>query len=343
MLYQNRRFDRYDGCILNPGSAMRRRDFITLLGGAAAWPLVAHAQQKVPVVGFLSSRSSGAAARLVDALRQGLKEAGLVEGQNISIQYRYAEDDYERLPALAADLVGLQPAVIVAGGTISPARQASSVIPIVFTYGFDPVSTGLVSNVSHPDGNITGFTFYSGALNAKQLELLRAIAPNASNLGFLVNPMGAATEVKIRDAQTAASAAGMKLLTFNANTRPELETGFAALAAIPNASMLVSVDPYFDSKPDQLVALAARYRVPTIYPVRDYVEAGGLISYGASITDAYRQAGSYVGQILSGKKVSELPVQFPTKFDLAINLKTAAVLGLEIPPALLATADQVIE
>jgi putative ABC transport system substrate-binding protein len=324
---------------------MRRRDFITLAGGAAvAWPLAARAQQPaMPVIGFLSSRTPGAATRFLDAFRRGLKEAGFVEGQNVTIQTRFADDQYERLPALAAELVHLRVAVLVAGGTFGPAKQATTTIPIVFTTGFDPVATGTVSSINHPEGNITGISFYSGALNSKQIELLREIAPKSAAIGFLVNPMGTATAIKINDAQTAASAVKLNFQVFNASTPSDLETSFATLGRSPNAAMLVSVDPFFDSRPDQLTALAARHRIPTIYTLRDYVEAGGLISYGASITDAYRQAGHYTGQILRGKKVSELPVQFPTKFELAINLKTATALGLDIPPTLLATADQVIE
>jgi putative ABC transport system substrate-binding protein len=324
---------------------MRRRDFITLAGGAAAaWPLAARAQQPaMPVIGFLSSRTPGAATRFLDAFRQGLKEAGFVEGQNVTIQTRFAEDQYERLPALAADLVRMRVAVLVAGGTFGPAKLATTTIPIVFTTGFDPVATGLVASINHPEANVTGISFYSGALNSKQIELLREIAPKSTEIGFLVNPMGTATSIKINDAQTAASAVKLNFHVFNASAPSDLETSFATLSRSPNAAMLVSVDPFFDSRPDQLTALAARHRIPTIYTLRDYVEAGGLISYGASITDAYRQAGLYTGQILRGKKVSELPVQFPTKFELAINLKTANALGLDIPPTLLATADQVIE
>jgi putative tryptophan/tyrosine transport system substrate-binding protein len=324
---------------------MRRRDFITLTGGAAvAWPLAARAQQPaIPVIGFLSSRTRGAATRFLEAFRQGLKEAGFVEGQNVTIECRFAEDQYERLPALAADLIRTRVAVLFAGGTFGPAKQATSTIPIVFTSGFDPVVTGTVSSINHPEGNITGISFYSGALNSKQIELLREIAPKSAEIGFLVNPTGTATAIKINDAQAAASAVKLNFHVFNASTPSDLETSFATLGRLPDAAMLVSVDPFFDSRPDQMAALAARYKVPTVYTLRDYVEAGGLISYGASITDAYRQAGFYAGQILRGKKVSELPVQFPTKFELAINLKAAKALALDIPPALLATADQVIE
>jgi putative ABC transport system substrate-binding protein len=324
---------------------MQRRQFISLLGGSAiAWPLVARAQQpSLPTIGFLSSRSPAAAARFLDAFRQGLKEAGFVEDRNVTTQSRFAEDQYDRLPALAADLVRSRVAVLVAGGTVGPAKQATSAIPIVFTTGFDPVATGTVSSINHPEGNITGISFYSGALNSKQIELLREIAPKCATIGFLVNPTGSSTEIKINDAQTAAAAVNLNFRVFNASTPSDLEISFAMLGRVPNAAMLVSVDPFFDSRPDQLAVLAARHRVPTVYTLRDYVEAGGLISYGARTTDGDRQAGLYAGQILKGKKVSELPVQFPTKFELAINLKTAKALGLDIPSTLLATADQVIE
>jgi putative ABC transport system substrate-binding protein len=324
---------------------MKRRQFVGLMGGAAVmWPLAARTQQPaLPVIGFLSSRSPGAATRFIDAFRQGLKETGFVEGRSVTIQYRFAEDQYERLPALAADLVGLRVAVLIAGGTVGPAQKATTAIPIVFTIGFDPVATGTVSSINHPDGNVTGISFYSGALNSKQIELLREIAPKSAEIGFLVNPTGSATAIKINDARTAASAVKLNFHVFNASTPFDLETSFATLGRLPNAAMLVSVDPFFDGRPDQLAALAARYKVPAVYTLRDYVEAGGLISYGASITDAYRQAGLYAGEILRGKKVSELPVQFPTKFELAINLKAAKALGLDLPPTLLATADQVIE
>jgi putative ABC transport system substrate-binding protein len=297
----------------------------------------------MPVIGFLSSRSAAAAEYILGSFRQGLKEAGYVEGQNVAIEFRYAEGQYERLPALAADLVRLRVAVIVAGGTGDPAKQATAAIPIVFTSGIDPVAAGYVSSINRPEGNITGVTFYSGALAAKQLDLLREIAPKSVEIGFLVNPKGVSGRVQTNDALTAASAVNLKLHILNAGTEPDFEASFAALAALPDAAMMVGVDPFFDSRPNQLAALAARYRIPTIYNLRGFVEAGGLMSYGASITDSYRQAGVYVGRILKGDKVSELPVQYPTKFELVLNLKAAKVLGLTVPATLLATADAVIE
>jgi len=324
---------------------VKRREFITLFGGvAASVPFAARAQQKsMPVIGFLNSRSPAAAGYILNSFRQGLKEAGYVEGQNVRIEFRYAEGQYERLPALATELVRMRVAVIVAGGTADPAKQATTAIPIIFTSGLDPVAADLVSSVNRPDGNITGVTFYSGALMAKQLELLREIAPKSVEIGFLANSKGASAKVQTTDALTAASAVGLKLRVRNASTEADFETSFATLAGLSDAAMMVSVDPFFDSRPDQLAALAARYRVPTVYNLRGFVEAGGLMSYGASITDSYRQAGVYAGRILKGDKISELPVLYPTKFELIINLKTAKALGLDVSPTLLATADEVIE
>jgi putative tryptophan/tyrosine transport system substrate-binding protein len=324
---------------------MKRREFITFVGGTAAtWPLAARAQQKtMPVIGFLSSRTAAQAAYVLGAFRSGLKEAGYVEGQNVEIESRYAEGHYERLPALAADLVRLRVTVILAGGTTDPVKRATSSIPIVFTSGLDPLAAGYVSSINRPDGNITGASFYSGALAAKQLDLLREIAPKSTEIGFLVNPNGVSGRVQTDEALKAASAASLKLHVLNASAESDFEPSFAALAALPDPAMLVSVDPFFDSRPDQLAALAARYRVPTVYNLRGFAEAGGLISYGASITDSYRQAGIYAGRILKGEKVSELPVQFPTKFELVVNLKAAKALGITVPATLLATADEVIE
>jgi putative tryptophan/tyrosine transport system substrate-binding protein len=324
---------------------MKRREFLLALGGAAASvPLAARAQQKtMPVIGFLNSRSPAAAGYIVGSFRQGLKEAGYVEGQNVRIEFRYAEGQYERLPALAAELIRLQVAVIVAGGTADPAKHATAAIPIIFTSGLDPVAADLVSSVNRPDGNITGITFYSGALVAKQIELLREIAPKSAEIGFLANSKGASAKLQTTDALAAASAVGLKLRILSASTEADFEKSFAALAGLSGAAMVVGVDPFFDSRPDQLAVLAARYRVPTVYNLRGFVEAGGLMSYGASITDSYRQAGVYAGRILKGDKISELPVLYPTKFELIINLKTAKTLGLSVPPTLLATADEVIE
>ncbi len=323
-----------------------RRRFISALGGATvAWPLVAGAQRaaNLPIIGFLTSRTPAQAEYLVTALRDGLKEAGYVEGQNVAIEYRYAESHYERLPALAAGLVDRQVTVIVAGGTSGPAIAATKTIPIVFTTGFDPVSAGLVSSLNRPDGNVTGATFYSGALSAKQMEFLIALAPKTTTFGLLVDPNGTSVATQVRDAQSAAGGIGRELHVLNASNENEIDGAFAALSKLSNSSLLVSVDPFFDSRPTQLIHLAARYTLPTAYYLRDFAPAGGLISYGASIIDAYRQAGIYAGRILKGEKPTDLPVQLPTKFELVINLKTAKTLGLTVPQAFLATADEIIE
>jgi putative ABC transport system substrate-binding protein len=324
---------------------MKRREFMALVGGvAASAPFAAPAQQRpMPVIGFLNTRSPATAGYVLEPFRQGLKEAGYVEGQNVRIEFRYAEDRYERLPALAEELVRLQVAVIVAGGTGDIAKRATTAIPIIFVSGIDPAEAGLVSSVNRPDGNLTGVTFYSGALMAKQLELLRRIVPKSTEIGFLVNPKGASSKVQRIDALKAAAAADLKLRVLEAGTEADFEPSFAGLAGSPNATMVIGVDAFFDSRPDQLANLAARYRVPTLYNLRGFVEAGGLMSYGASITDSYRQVGVYAGRVLKGDKISELPVQYPTKFELVINLKTAKALGLDVPPTLLAIADEAIE
>ena len=323
---------------------MRRREFITLIGSAAVLPRAARAQKSaMPVIGFLSSRTSEQAGYVVAAFRKGLEEAGYVEGKNVTTEFRFADGQNDRLPELAADLVRRQVAVIVAGGTSGPAKQATATIPIVFTTGNDPVEAGLVKRVNQPEGNMTGATFFSGALIGKQLELLREIAPNTRHIGLLINPKSPAAELQTKDALTATLAVALQFEVFRASTQSELETPFASLARLPNAALLVGVDPFFDSRPDQFATLAARYRVPTVYNLREFVVAGGLMSYGASITDTYRQAGVYAGRILKGSKPSELPIQFPTRFELVINLKTAKALGLPVPPTLLARADEVIE
>jgi putative ABC transport system substrate-binding protein len=297
----------------------------------------------MPVIGFLSSRTPAQAQYIIAAFRRGLSESDFTEGQNVAIEYRFAEGQNDRLPAMAADLVRQKVAVIVAGGTSGPAKQSTTTIPIVFTTGVDPVEVGLVASINRPGGNITGVTFYSGALSGKQVELLREISPRSAEIVLLLNPKAPAARPQANDTLAAIRAVGLKLQILNASTEPEIETAFATLAGIPNSALLVSVDPFFDSRVDQLAAFAARYRVPAVYSLREYVQAGGLLSYGASITDAYRQAGAYAGRILKGVKPGELPIQFPTKFELVINLKTAKALGLTVPPTLLARADEVIE
>jgi putative ABC transport system substrate-binding protein len=330
---------------------MRRRDFIALTSSAAAaWAAIppasrrAHAQGGViPVIGFLSSRTPAQADYLVAAIRNGLSELGLVEGQNVAIEYRYADGHYERLPALAADLVDRRVAAIIAGGTSKPAIAAAKAVPIVFTTGYDPVSTGLVRSLNQPGDNVTGATFYSGALAAKQMQLLIEVAPKTVIFALLVNAESTGASSLVRDAETAVQTIGRELRVLNAGSEREIDAAFAALAKLPNSAMLIGVDPFFDSRPTQLVELAARYAKPVVYYLPEFVRLGGLMCYGASITDAYRQAGNYAGRIVKGEKPADLPVQLPTKFELSINLKTAKALGLTLPPTLLATATEIIE
>ncbi len=327
---------------------MNRREFITLLGGAAAaWPLAARAQQPaVPVVGFLRSTSANASIDLVAALRRGLAEAGYTEGQNIAIEYRWAEGHNDRLPALAADLVRRQCALIVAGGDAAAhaAKTATTTVPIVFATGEDPVKVGLVSRLNRPGGNITGISFYNSAdLVSKQLELLREVVPKAAVIGVLVNPTMAAVQSQESEAQVAARALGLQLLVVNAGSERDFDTAFTTLVENRIEALLIVGNALFTSQRYRLVAVAARYALPTIYPLREFVAAGGLMSYGGSLTDAYRQVGVYAGRILKGEKPADLPVTLPTKFELVINLQTAKGLGIEIPPMLLARADEVIE
>jgi ABC-type uncharacterized transport system substrate-binding protein len=326
------------------GEGMQRREFIGVVGSTLAWSRVARAQQSVtPVIGFLSSRTPAQAEYIIAAFRKGLEQSGYVEGRNVRIEYRFADGHNDRLPELAADLVRRQVVVIVAGGTSGPAKDATKTIPVVFTTGSDPVVVGLVSSISRPDGNLTGATFYSAALIGKQLELLREIAPESTDIGLLINPKAPSAESEVRDALSATAALGLHLHVVKASSEHELAASFAELVRIPNLAFIVGVDPFFDSRTDMLVALATKYKLRTVYNLREFVVAGGLMSYGASITDAYRQAGLYAGRIVKGDKPSELPVQFPTKFDLVLNLKTARLLGITVPPAMLARADEVIE
>jgi putative ABC transport system substrate-binding protein len=326
---------------------MKRRDLLLLLGGALTAARALRAQQKaMPVIGFLSSASPGPFAPFVAAFHQGLSETGYVEGQTVAIEYRWADGSYDRLSALAADLVGRKVDVIAATGGPLPAlaaKSATSTIPIVFSSGVDPVERGLVASLARPGGNLTGFTIISVELMPKRLELLSELVPQASVFALLVNPNNAGTEPMIRDVQEAARAKGVQLHVLKASTESEIDTAFAALVQQQAAALVISADPFFNNRREQLVALAALHTVPTIYELREFAAVGGLISYGPSLTAAYRQVGIYVGKILKGANPADLPVQRPTTFELVIDLKTAKQLGLTIPQSLLARADEVIE
>jgi putative ABC transport system substrate-binding protein len=326
---------------------MQRRHFITLLGGAATWPLAARAQQPtMPVIGFLSTGSPQSDAFRVAAVRQGLIQAGYVEGRNAAFEYRWAEDHYERLPALAAELVRREVAVIAAIGGITSAvaaKSATATIPIVFEIGGDPIKLGLVASLSRPGGNITGVSFLVGTLAAKQFEILHETVPKAALIGFLVNPTIADAETQTKNALAAAETLGQKLLVVQARTDSELETAFVTLVQQRAGALVVGGDPFFSSRPDKLVKLAAHQKIPTIYFLREFVVAGGLMSYGASINEALRIVGLYAGRILKGEKPADMPVQQSTKVELVINLKTAKALGLNISLPLIGRADEVIE
>jgi putative ABC transport system substrate-binding protein len=324
---------------------MNRRELMLLLGCAVAAPHALRAQQQpTPVIGFLSSVSAESVAFRLTAFRQGLNEIGYVEGQNLAIEYRWAEGRYDRLAALAADLVGHKVDVIAAIGTVSAqaAKTATSTIPIVFLTA-DPVAAGLVASLARPGGNLTGFSILSGDLALKRLEFISELVPQAEVIALLANPNNPPAELMIGAVQEAARAKGLELHIVKAGTESEIDAAFSSLAQLHTRALFVGPDPFFISRRDQLVALALRHAVPTIYEERDSVAAGGLISYGTSLTAVYRQAGIYAGRILKGAKPADLPVQQPTTFELVVNLKTADALGLTVPPSILARADEVIE
>ena len=327
---------------------IKRRDFVRFAVGAAiAWPLAARAQQAVmPVIGFLNPRSLRSDSRLVMAFHHGLGETGYVQDKNVAIEYRWGEGHTDRMPALAAELVRRQVAVIVAtGGNAAAlaAQAATTTIPIVFTVGADPIMLGLVTSLSRPGGNITGITALTGLLGAKRMELLHELVPKATMIGVVMNPNNPSAEAYTRDMQEAASARRQQIHIQNASTEREIDAAFVSLVQLGAAAYLIVTDPLFIERRDQIIALAARSAIPTIYENRDFVAAGGLISYGTDLADNYRQAGIYAGRILMGQKPADLPVMQPTKFELVINAKTAKALGLEIPSTLLARADEVIE
>jgi putative ABC transport system substrate-binding protein len=327
---------------------MKRREIIALLGGATAtlaWPLVAHAQQPaMPVIGFLRNTSFANAAHFVTAFRQGLKEAGFVEGQNVAVEYHSAEGQPDRLRALVAELIR-RPVAVIVGNSLSvlPAKAATTTVPLVFAGGGDPVKQGLVASLNRPGGNVTGVNFLTGVLGAKRLQLLRQLVPKATTIAVLVNPNTTETEAERRDVQAAAQVIGQQLIILDASSDREIETAFATLVRRGAGALLVGTGNFLFSNRERIIALAARHALPANYSQREAVVAGALMSYGPNIADAYRQVGIYAGRILKGEKPADLPVMQASKFEFVINLKTAKALGIEIHPQLLATVDEVIE
>jgi putative tryptophan/tyrosine transport system substrate-binding protein len=328
---------------------MRRREFITLLGAAGlVWPLDVNAQQPIPVVGFLSNASPGAFPGTANApaFRQGLKETGFVEGQNVSVEYHWAEEQYDRLPALASGLVRRQVAVIVAAGTpaLLAAKAATTTIPIIFATVVDPVEAGFVASLNRPGGNLTGWAITNIELGPKQLELLHELVPTAISIALLVNAADPIlAEPTTKTVQAAARRLGVQLHVLNASTDQEIDAAFATLVQLQAGGLVIGPDNFFNSRSEQFAALALRHKIPTIYQYREFAAAGGVMSYGGSLGDAYRLIGAYCGRVLKGEKPADLPVQQPTKFELAINLRTAKALGLTVPQTLLVAADELIE
>jgi putative ABC transport system substrate-binding protein len=326
---------------------MKRRDFITLLGSAVAWPLTARAQQPaMPVVGYLASGSPGQGKVGLAAFRRGLSETGYVEGKNVAIEYRWAGDEYDRLPALAADLVRRQVTVIAAtGGSVSPlaAKAATTTVPIVFNGGIDPVASGLVVSLSRPGGNLTGVSMLNVELGPKRLALLHELVPAATDIAFFLNPKNPNAETQSSNMQAAARTLGLQLHVLHVSTDPDLDTVFATMAQLGVGALLIGPDGFLFTHNEQIAALALRHAVPAMYQWREFTVAGGLMSYGPSQTDVYRQVGIYTGRILKGDKPADLPIQQSTKIEMVINLRTAKALGLTVPPNVLAIADEVIE
>jgi ABC-type uncharacterized transport system substrate-binding protein len=326
---------------------MQRREVIVLIGGAAiAWPLAAQAQQPMPVIGWLSGISSEAGRPIVAAFREALGDAGYVEGRNVVIEYRWADGKYDQVPAMAADLVARRVALIATSGgepVAFAAKAATSTVPIVTVIGGDPVQEGLVASLSRPGGNITGATLFAYEMESKRLGLLHEAVPAAKTIAVLLNPANPNVELQLRDASETASRIGVEVIAFKAKAEDEFEGAFATMVQQQAGALLVTGDPYFNSRRKHLIALAAQHRLPAIYEWREFALDGGLMSYGTILTDAYRQAGSYAGRILKGEKPGDLPVVQPTRYQFVINLKTANALGLEISPTLSARADDVIE
>jgi putative ABC transport system substrate-binding protein len=326
---------------------MRRREFITFLGSAVAFcPLIARAQQPtMPVVGFLTPSGSAALRQQIAGLKEGLKQSGYIEGQNVTFELRFGEGQFDRLTELASDLARRQASVIVAGSSagLRAAKQASATIPIVFSIGEDPVKLGFVASLNRPGGNITGIYQFTSGLEAKRLGLLHEMIPNAKVIAALVNPNFPAAEAQVRDVHEAASRLSVQLIVLRANAEEDFERAFASLVRQKAGALLVCASPFFNGRREQLVVLAARHAVPAIYEWRDYAAAGGLMSYGTDLADAYRQAGAYAGRILKGEKPADLPVIQVAKFEFVINLSTAKALGIEVPPNLAARADEIIE